>query len=321
VNTISNPAVTVIALCYNHERFLLECLESIRAQSFQDFQLIVTDDCSRDGSPQMIEAWLAKHRPDAIFIRHKKNAGLCSTLNEALRHARGEFISMIATDDTWEPDKIERQLSAMQDGPDTVAVVYSDAAQMDESGNRLPKSFIEAHRTGAPPPSGRLFRALADGNFIPAMATLIRRRAIEEVGGYDERLTYEDYDMWLRLSHGYDFLFCPGLVARYRIVSTSLVRTVFESPTANHSYTLFVICEKWYSSGLLSAAQRKAWADRTCTAAYNLYVLGDKRGKACLWRAFVRTRQPRLLLLALSSSFGITRVRAKKFATLFSGGE
>jgi glycosyltransferase involved in cell wall biosynthesis len=68
----SYSVVTVIALCYNHERFLTECLESIGAQTFQDFEIIVTDDCSRDGSPELIEAWLAQHRPDALFIRHKK---------------------------------------------------------------------------------------------------------------------------------------------------------------------------------------------------------------------------------------------------------
>jgi glycosyltransferase involved in cell wall biosynthesis len=317
VTTKPNPAVTVVATCYNHERFLLECLESIRAQTFQDFQLIVTDDCSRDSSPQMIEAWLAEHRPDAIFIRHEKNVGLCKTLNEALTHARGEFLSMVSTDDVWEPDKIARQLETMRNCPANVAVVYSDAAQMDESGNRLPQNFMEAHSPGKEPPTGSVFPALADGNFIPAMATLIRRSAVEEAGRYDERLTYEDYDMWLKLAYRYDFVFHPGILARYRIVSTSIVRTLFTKPTANHSYSSFLICDRWISTGLLNSIQRKLWADKLATAAYSLYLHGDKRAGGCLWKSFLWTRNPRLLALAMTSSLGISRARAKKLASLF----
>jgi glycosyltransferase involved in cell wall biosynthesis len=319
LTSYSHPIVTVIALCYNHERFLIECLESIRAQTFQDFELIVADDCSRDGSPGLIDAWLAQHRPDAVFLRHEKNAGLCKTLNEALARAHGEFISMIATDDMWEPDKIERQLEAMRTQSEQVAVVYSDATQMDEAGKRLPKNFIEAHRPGSKCPSGHVFSAMADGNFIPAMATLIRRQAIEAVGGYDQRLTYEDYDMWLRLAQRYDFLFCPGMVARYRIVSTSLVRTIFNKPTANHSYTQFLIHEKWLSTNLLSFRQRKLWAEKLWDAAYSMYEHGDVRARACLWKALIRTRKPRSLLLALACTLGISRLRAKKLASLFGG--
>jgi glycosyltransferase involved in cell wall biosynthesis len=316
-DAMPGPAVTVIALCYNHERFLIECLDSIASQTFQDFQLIITDDCSRDSSPQKIESWIAANRPDALFLRHTKNKGICATLNEAMSHARGEFISMIATDDAWEPDKIDRQLAFMRSLARDVAVVYSDASQMDESGNRLPKNFIEAHRAAPDMPSGRIFPALADGNFVPAMATLIRRDAIEAVGGYDERLTYEDFDMWLRLAQKYDFAYCPAIVARYRIVSTSLVRTIFERPSANHSFTVFTIHEKWLSSGLLSARQRINWAGKLGAAAYSLYLHGDIRSGACLWKAFKWTRAPRLLLLALSTSLGISRMRAKKIASLF----
>ncbi|WP_377702764.1 glycosyltransferase family 2 protein [Pseudoduganella sp. UC29_71] len=308
----TRPAVTVIALCYNHARFLHACLDSIRAQTCQDFELIVTDDCSRDNSAELIAAWLAEHRPDARFIRHTRNAGVCSTLNEAVTSARGEFISMIATDDMWAPDKIERQLAAMRAQPAQVAVLYSDAWQMDEEGKPLPLRFIEQHRPGFAPPSGKVFSALADGNFIPAMATLIRRQALADAGYYDERLTYEDYDMWLRLSAAHDFVYEPGPVAHYRIVSTSIVRTTFVRPTAAHCYTLFLIHDRWLNSGLLAAAQRRRWAEALWSAAYQLYVHGDARASACLWSAARHTRKPRAALLALASTLGIRRDGAKR---------
>lgn len=87
-SVIPGPAVTVIVLFFNHARFLHECLNSIAAQTVQEFQLIVTDDCSTDESADLIQVWLTTCRPDGIFIRHTKNAGLCKTLNEALARPR-----------------------------------------------------------------------------------------------------------------------------------------------------------------------------------------------------------------------------------------
>lgn len=308
-----SPVVTVIALCFNHTQFLHECLSSIAAQTQQDFQLIVTDDCSQDNSADLIQTWLTAHRPDAIFIRHNHNVGLCKTLNEALAHSKGEFISMIATDDAWEPDKIERQLTEMRKQSSNVAVIYSDASRMDETGQRMTMDFIEAHTPQCTRPSGRIFAELANRNFIPAMSTLIRRQALQDVGYYDERLTYEDYDMWLRLAASYDFIYYPATLARYRIVTTSLVRTVFFNPTAQHYHTLYLICQKWLPSGMLSPIQHKAWADRLWGAAYGLYYLGDHKAKVCLWQAVRHSRKPRALLLALASSVGISRELARRY--------
>ena len=306
------PAVTVIALCFNHSRFLIECLDSIAAQTCQDFQLIVTDDCSKDDSAQLIENWLRVHRPDALFIRHSVNMGLCKTLNEALAKSRGEFISMIATDDAWEPDKIERQLAVAAQSGKQVAVVYSDASRMDEDGARLDKSFIESHTPECTRPSGAVFAELATRNFIPAMSTLIRRQALVDVGMYDERLAYEDYDMWLRLASKHEFVYCPAVVARYRIVATSMVRTVFMNPSPQYLYTVYLICMKWLPGPRLNASQRVAWKSRLWDAAYGLYVANDKRASACLWRAAWYGRKPYAALLALTSFMGISRDRARR---------
>lgn len=308
----STPTVTVIALCYNHARFVLETLESIRAQTFQDFELIVTDDASRDNSPELIAQWLAEHRPDASFIRHASNAGLCRTLNEALADARGAYVCMIATDDTWYPDRLARHMEAMAAAPANVAVVYSDADQMDEEGNALPTKFIEYYRKDFAPPSGALFPILADGNFIPAMAATIRRSAIDAVGGYDERLSYEDYDMWLRLAPQYDFLFCPGRVARYRIVSTSMVRVLSATPSPLHLYTIFLMNQRWLRTTLLSPAQRTQWSEALWSAAYKLFLADDWRAPEALRAAARYKPTARIFLLAMTSSLGLTRSRIKR---------
>lgn len=304
--------ITVIALCYNHAQFVETCLESILAQTFQNFQLIVTDDCSRDNSPQLIESWLGRKYPSAIFIHHTHNVGLCKTLNEAISHATGRFISMIATDDSWEPDKLALQFAALEACSHDVAVLYSDAFQMDESGKRLPETFLRAHGIAEEPPRGHVFSRMADGNFIPAMTTLIRLEAIRSVGGYDEELTYEDYDMWLRLADRYRFEYYPAIVANYRLLSTSMVRTLFEEPTPAHAYTIYLIARKWLATDRLSQAQRRHWNDRIRTSAYILYVKDDPRAIPCLWTAALGSLSPRIVLLALTRALGLKRSRLKK---------
>jgi glycosyltransferase involved in cell wall biosynthesis len=313
------PRVTVIALCYNHAAFLIECLNSIRAQTFRDFELIVTDDCSKDGSQDLIARWLHDNMPDAAFIRHQENRGLCRTLNEAIERSRGEFISMIATDDVWEVDKIERQVAFVDSQPADVAVVFSDASRIDVAGRRLDPDFIAFHAPGWVMRSGNIFPLLVERNFIPAMATLIRRSALEAVGGYDERLSFEDYDMWLRLASRFPFAFCDGLVACYRLVPTSIVHTVFHGRKPELSHTMFLIREKWIRSPLLSETQRTMWQGEFFGAAYGLYLHGDPRARVCLWKVFLRTRRPRALILAIACSIGVSRRVGRKIGGLIDG--
>lgn len=313
----TTPLVTVIALCFNHARFVLECLESIQAQTYQDFELIVTDDCSKDNSPELIAGWLARYYPQAEFICHKENAGLCRTLNEALRQARGQFIAMIATDDKWLPNRLEYHLKLFQDLPESVAAIYSDTAQIDESGNSLPNTFLEVQRPGFSPPSGRVFEDLIDRNFVHPLVTTIRRKAIEDIGYYDEDMIVEDYDMWLRLANRYDFMFHPGVIANYRIVSTSMTRTLFSKPTASFSHGKILLYEKWIHSGLLSKNQKTLWSAEQAASSYWLFFHGDPRARRWLWISFFRTWRPRFLLLAIASSLGISRPNAINFINIF----
>src|SRR4051794_32475030 len=223
------PLVTAFVGCYNHSRFVEECLDSVRHQTYPKLQVIIFDDCSKDNSVSVIENWLKKHQLDWQFIPHTRNMGICTSLNEVLRLARGKYISMVAADDVWQPDKTSRQVEMMEQMPRDVGVVYSDAFQIDENGDTLPQMFIEAHREFDVPPEGLLFDVLWEGNFIPAMTTLIRRDCFTKVGTYDEDLCFEDWDMWMRISRIFRFAYDKAASAKYRVVSTSAFRTMFEA--------------------------------------------------------------------------------------------
>src|SRR6476620_352355 len=223
------PLVTAFVGCYNHSRFVEECLDSVRHQTYPKLQVIIFDDCSKDNSVSVIENWLKEHQHDWQFIPHTRNIGICASFNEMLRLARGKYISMVAADDVWLPDKTSRQVEMMEQMQGDVGVLYSDAFQMDENGEMLPQMFIEAHRKFIVPPEGFLFDVLWEGNFIPAMTTLIRRDCFTKVGMYDEDLCFEDWDMWMRISRIFRFAYDKIPTAKYRVVSTSAFRTMLEA--------------------------------------------------------------------------------------------
>lgn len=192
---------------------------------------------------------------DSLLITHERNAGLCKTLNQALSHARGKYVSMVATDDEWLPNKLETQVAQMEESSEDVGVLYGDAYQIDEEGRVLPEKFFASHREGASLPEGDVFGALLEGNFIPAMATLVRKECYDRVGGFDERLCYEDWDMWLRVAQHYRFAVSPVVATRYRIVSTSLTRMVLYSQTSVSFTSDYLILAKCLDAPRLTEAQ------------------------------------------------------------------
>lgn len=275
----TRPLVTVFVACYNHARFVIEALESVRIQAYPRVQLIVADDCSKDDSVAVIRRWLRAHWPDALLLAHERNVGVCATFNEILRHARGKYVAGFSADDVWLPGRLEAQVAWMEAQPDDVGVLYSDAYQMDEFGRPLPEMFIAHHRRGVPP-EGWIFEALIEQNFIPAMTTLIRRRCFEVVGNYDETLAYEDWDMWLRIARRFRFGYWPQATAKYRILPTSLMRS--QLPAVQRSCDRVLIKCLWL--GWLQGPIRWRALHLAYRDAMDAYRLGSPDGLHAAWK-------------------------------------
>lgn len=242
------PRVSVLVTSYNHARYVEEALDSLRRQTSRDFEVIITDDASTDGCADVIEAWLARTAYPAQFIRNDENRGICANRNTALARASGSFICSLSGDDCYEPERIERQLEHLVAQPEQVAAVYSDMLIIDSEGSLVDGSFLDLTLEGAPPPQGKIFARILSGNFLPAPATMVRRSAIDTVGGYDESLSYEDEDMWLRLSSRYHFTYLPGALVRYRWLSSAMSNNPAIQPRIHNSYTK--ILRKWLDAGL-----------------------------------------------------------------------
>src|SRR4029077_12832744 len=202
------------------------CLESIKRQDYPNLQVLLTDDHSKDASAAIIRGLPAVNPSLPVtFIENEQNRGLCKSVNHVLSLARGKYICPLSTDDLWEPGKIREQVKVMETLPEHVGVMYSDAFLMDESGAALPGRFIATYRQFDRPPEGDIHDTLWDGNFIPALTTLVRRSAYDKVGVYDETLFYEDWDMWLRLSRQYHFVYFPKPTAKYRVMPGSMSKS------------------------------------------------------------------------------------------------
>lgn len=222
-----NPSVSVLVTTFNHAPFVEEALESLRCQTTGDFEVIITDDASTDGTADVIDAWLDRTGFEATFVRNEANRGICANRNRALALARGEFTCSLSGDDAYQPERIERQLAAFQSSPAQVAAVYSDVVEVDTQGRELGLRTVTDPLTGGPPPSGHdlLARLLLHGNFLLAPAVMVRRSCLDAVGLYDETMRAEDYQMWLRLAARFELVHLPGPLVRYRRVDTSMSRT------------------------------------------------------------------------------------------------
>jgi glycosyltransferase involved in cell wall biosynthesis len=279
-----NPLVSMIVVCYNQARFVVETLESVKAQTYKPTELIILDDCSSDDSVAVIEKWLRENPVECRFIRHQENQGICKSLNEAVTAATGKYISMIASDDVWLPDKIARQVEIMKSQPDDVGVLYSEAFQIDEYGNMLPEMLIASHWRRPDLPQGRILDVLLEGNFIPGLTTLIRRSCYDEVGPYDENLPWEDWDMWMRIARHYSFVYSPAPSAKYRVHEASYMR----SDPARMAREACKICLKQFDLGDLNSDQKSRLTELLLRMSESLYEKNDPGAGdilLALWRA------------------------------------
>jgi glycosyltransferase involved in cell wall biosynthesis len=209
-------------LVFNTGKYVIETIDSVRSNDYPNIQHIIVDDCSSDGeSVPLIEKWIGNNNYPCTFIKHQKNMGICKSINEIIQLAKGKYIFGVC-DDLILPEKIRRQVELLEDASPEYGVVYSDAYLINGNGTPRSGTFIRMHRRFVDIPQGYIFDTLLKGNFIPAMATLVKTECYEKVGIYDETLGYEDFDMWLRIAKEYKFMFSEYISAKYRISENGL---------------------------------------------------------------------------------------------------
>ena len=196
---MSVPRISVICASYNHERYVEAAIRSVLAQSFSDFELIVVDDGSSDGTARRVAA-IADPRVSLHVL--PRNEGACAAMNHAIRRARGEFVAVLNSDDLFLPGKLERQVAVLDAEPD-VAAVFTHPTFIDDRGTPLED---DAHkdtvlvRTRDQPRRDWLRQLFRTGNCLCHPSVLIRRRVYDEVGLLEPAMAQlPDYDLWVRV--------------------------------------------------------------------------------------------------------------------------
>lgn len=205
---MQTPLVSVICLCYNHARFVEQAIQSVLSQTYKNIQVIVVDDASTDNSVEVIrDVLLRSGRIDIQFLSLPQNIGNCRAFNQGLALAKGTYIIDLATDDYMVPERIQRQVEFFLSLDESYGVIFSDAVYIDEEGKFLYNHFEELQRKRLvyTVPRGDVFKDILTIYFIPSPAMMIRKKVLDELGGYDEQLAYEDFDFWVRSSRNYQY--------------------------------------------------------------------------------------------------------------------
>lgn len=237
---MNHPLVSVICLCYNHEQFVEEAIQSVISQTYPNIQLVIVDDHSLDRSAEKIRGML-KRVPSAEFIALPNNLGNCRAFNKGLDRAKGEFIIDLAADDVLMPQRVEKGVRALQSAGDRVGLNFTDAELINEKGETL--GFHSDRFPHASIPQGDIYCEILTRYFINSPTMMIRKAVFEKLGGYDESLAYEDFDLWVRSSRDFEYCYTPEALIRRRVLGTSLGRKQYSFGTLQLRSTLKV-CEK-----------------------------------------------------------------------------
>lgn len=202
-----------MVVTYNHAHFIGDALDSIYAQSYRDFEVVVVDDGSTDATGEMMARW-----PEARYI-YQQNRGLNGALNRGIEEARGEYIAILAADDTWTPDRLAREVPILDSRPE-VGLVYADAMVVDEDG----KPLVRFNKVYPPRPGEFSVALFSNYCFVPAQALLVRRSCFEHLGGFWGPTAISDYLKWIEIGLHYEVVYIDAILGHYRRHQRNLTR-------------------------------------------------------------------------------------------------
>ncbi|MFQ5848746.1 MAG: glycosyltransferase [Candidatus Methylomirabilales bacterium] len=266
------PAVSVIIPTYNRKALLLEALTSVFAQTYRDYEVIVVDDESTDGTREALMPFGERIR----YISPAPSAAIAR--NRGIHQSRAPYVAFLDSDDLWEPDFLAVTMRYLKENPH-VALVCT-ACRMIPGGRKEPRIRKRVV-------AGNLFPFLLRQSFINTSAVVAKRECLEKVGCFDENLpTAEDYDMWLRLTSAFPVAFLNVALARRRKHAESLSgnRVLLKESALRAVESLY------HRTKIPRSVYQRLRSDLYISMGRAYMKLGDhQRGKACFRQAVALT--------------------------------
>jgi len=204
--------VSVIVPTYNRERYLKEAMDSVLNQTHKNLELHIVDDGSTDSTKDLVKSFT----DDRIKYYYQKNQGQSVARNTGIKNSQGEYICFLDSDNLWKHDKLERQLKLMAENPD-YQIVYGENEIIDENGQVQPAGpAVQRY-------SGNIMSRLLVFNFVNFNSAMIRRECFDQMGGMNQNTRVaDDYELFLKFSTRYRFLYVPEFFAQYRVMENQI---------------------------------------------------------------------------------------------------
>lgn len=198
---------------YNCEKFIKTAIESVVNQTYKDFELIIVDDCSTDGTKEIIKGYVNNDKRIKLICQ-MKNMGVANARNRGIDEAKGDYTAFLDSDDVWRKNKLEEQLAFME--KEKADIVYSSYDFIDEKGNKILKPFIVPEKTD-------FNKMLSENVFAPS--TVMLKTGLIKKNKFNPEFYHEDYVLWMGLMK----MNCRAagdkkVLADYRIVEGSRSR-------------------------------------------------------------------------------------------------
>lgn len=204
--------VSIIIPTYNRSKLIIRTIESVLAQTFSDFEIIVVDDGSTDNTRGILKEHIDSGKIKYIY---QNNAGPARARNNGIRNARGEILAFLDSDDEWTQDKLEKLMGLFKEKGQDI-LVYSDIEYVDVNGDKKGNLFSKTK-----PHEGKVAKKMLADNFVATSSVAVAKSLIEKAGGFPEfKLPIgEDYYLWLKIAGFADFYFVNEPLVKYRVHS------------------------------------------------------------------------------------------------------
>lgn len=214
------PLISIQICCYNSQNYLDNTIKSVVGQDFRDWELIIINDGSSDGTERIVENYLNKGLP--VIYATQPHQGFPAARNKALELSRGEWIAILDSEDLWLSDKLQIQSGPLKEFPE-IKLHFSNSVWFDNQGRALRKNINENKFPGGIIDDA-FFKLISQGCFVDSETVIMNKQAIIECGGFNEDYLYmADYDMFLKVANRYGkFYYTNKVLAKWRVHNQQL---------------------------------------------------------------------------------------------------